>query len=178
MKRFAAIVAASVLFFITLGMLEERETFARNWFRPDSRGFTASDADRRAASEAVHAFRTLSAHWYATDGDARFGERLPALAPLIEELRGDIAYVRRNGRSEMPRLMRIEFLSSELPSESAAEVTTREYWVTEFHWLGGGESDATRSDLLYARYRLHREGARWIVDAWDPIEPPPPEVTR
>lgn len=177
MKRFLQLVVAAILLFIALGMVEERETFARSWFKPAD-GFKASDAERRAASEAVYAFRTLAAHWYATNGDARFGERLPASQPMIDELRGDIAYIRRNGRSETPRLMRIEFLSSELPNDSTAEVKTREYWVTEFHWLGGGESDATRSDLLFGRYRLHREGTRWLVDSWDPVEPPSAEAER
>lgn len=171
MKRFLQIVAGAALLFVVLAMLEERETFTRNWFKvADS--FRATDTDRRSAAETVHAFRTLAAHWYGTGGDARFGERLPVAPPVLDELRNDIAYVRANGRIETPRLMRIEFLASDVVSESAAVVRTREYWVTEFHWRDGGVSDETRSDLLFARYSLGRDGRRWIVTAWDPVEAP------
>lgn len=174
MKRFFQIVGGAVVCFIALSMLQERETFSRNWFAPTepSRG---SKEDRTAAAEAVHRFRTLTAHWYATDGDRRFGERLPATEPVVEELRSDIAYVRKNGRLEIPRLMQLEVLSSEVTSEGSAEVRTREFWVTEFHWLGGGTSDETRSDIVYARYRLTRDGERWIVAAWDPVDAPEQE---
>lgn len=171
MKRFLLILAGAALLFIVLAMLEERETFTRNWFQP-AEGFRASDTDRRAAAETVYAFRTLAAHWYGTGGDARFGQRLPASPQVLDELRNDIGYVRANGRIETPRLMRIEFLASDVTSENEAEVRTREYWVTEFHWSGGGVSDDTRSDVLFARYRLGRDGARWVVTAWDPMDPP------
>ncbi len=171
MKRFLQIVAGALLLFIVAAMLEERETFARNWFAP-SQAFHASDADKRAAAQAVHELRTLTAHWYGTSGDRRFGERLPATQPVIDELRSDIEYIRRNGRIETPRLMRLEILDVDVTSDSAAEVRTREFWVTEFHWINGGESDPTRSDVVFARYRLMRDGARWVVSAWDPVEPP------
>lgn len=171
MKRLLQLVGGAALLFIVLAMLEERETFTRNWFQPAA-GFRAAEAERRAAAETVHAFRTLAAHWYGTGGDARFGQRLPASPQILDELRSDIEYVRVNGRVETPRLMRIEFISSDVTSENDAEVRTREYWITEFHWIGGGVSDETRSDVLFARYRLGRDGARWIVTAWDPIEPP------
>lgn len=171
MKRFAQIVVAALVVFIALAMLEERETFASNWFAKDA-GYRASQAEQRAVAQAVHDFRMLAAHWYGTDGDRRFAERLPATQPLVDELRSDIAYVRRNGRIETPRLMRAEVLRVEVRSESAAEVTTREMWVTEFRWEGGGVSDEPRSDILFARYRLIRDGSKWIVSAWDPVEAP------
>lgn len=177
MKRFLLIIAIAALLFITLAMLEEHETFTRNWFKPPE-SFKASEQERRSAAETVYAFRTLAAHWYATGGDARFGERLPAAPPVVEELRGDIDYVRRNGRVEVPRLMRVDILGSDVTSDTAAEVRTREYWVTEFHWTGGGASDETRSDLLFARYRLTKDGARWIVAAWDPVDAPRSEDAR
>jgi hypothetical protein len=170
-KRFLQILAGSALLFVVLAMIEERETFTRNWFEPPE-AFRAAATERRAAAETVHAFRTLAAHWYGTGGDARFGERLPAAPQVLDELRADIAYVRANGRLETPRLMRIEFLASDVTSENEAEVRTREYWVTEFHWSGGGVSDHTRSDVLFARYRLGKDGARWVVTAWDPVDAP------
>jgi hypothetical protein len=175
MKSFLAIIGAALVLFIGGAMLEERETFSRNWFKPQpvERG-TAQE--RRAAADAVYLFRTLSAHLYASSGDARFAERLPASSLLVDELRADIAYLRRNGRIETPKLVRIEFLSADVSDGTRAEVTTREFWVTQHHWTGGAESDPPRSDITYARYRLTRDGARWTVTAWDPVDAPDAEV--
>lgn len=177
MSRFLRIVAGAVAIFIAMSMIEERETFATNWFSAAEK-FRAPEADQRAAAEAVHQFRTLAAHWYGTGGDRRFAERLPATPPVIDELRSDIEYVRQNGRIETPRLMRLDVTSVEVRSEAAAEVKTREMWVTEFHWIAGGTSDATRSDVLFVRYRLLRDGARWLVSAWDPTDAPRPEERK
>jgi hypothetical protein len=174
MKRFLQIVAGALVLFIAAAMAEERETFAANWFAR-AKKYEAPERDIRAVAQAVHDFRMLVAHWYGTDGDRRFAERLPATKPVIDELRSDIAYVRRNGRIETPRLMRLEVQRVDVRSENAAEVHTRELWVTEFHWIGGGPSDETRSDLLFIRYRLIRDGARWLVSSWDPIDAPPAE---
>lgn len=174
MKSFASIVAGALLAFIALAMLEEHETFTRNWFERTD-GYRATEAERRSAADTVHEFRTLAAHWYGTGGDRRFGERLPATEPVVDELRADIDYLRRNGRIETPRLMRLEVLAVEVASESAAQVRTREFWVTEFHWPGGGPSDPARSDVAFMQYRLMRDGARWIVSAWDPVDPPASE---
>lgn len=170
MKAFLAIAAFAVLLFIVAGVAEERETFARNWFeRPAvSRG---SDADRRDAANAVYLFRTLSSHLYASGGDARFGERLPASKAIVDELRADVDYLRRNNRIETPRLVRIEFLGSDVAGDSA-EVRTREYWVTEIHWPDGSPAEPARSDLEFGRYRLTRDGSRWVVGAWDPVDAP------
>jgi hypothetical protein len=174
-KRFLQIVGGALLLFIALAMLEERQTFARNWFA-SAQAYRATEAEQRAATRAVHEFRTLAAHWYGTNGDRRFADRLPATAPVIDEVRADIEYVRRNGRIETPHLMRLEILAADVTSESAAEVRTREFWVTEFHWPAGGASDPPRSDIVFAKYRLMRDGGHWIVSAWDPIDPPQEEV--
>lgn len=175
MKQFAKVVGGALVLFIALAMLQEHDTFSTNWFKP-AEGFQAPATERRAAAEAVHAFRMMSAHWYGSGGDRRFEERLPASQPLIEELRSDIRYLEQNGRIETPRLMRIEFLSSDVTSENSAEVKTREFWVTEFHWRAGGVSDESRSDVLFARYRLQKDGSRWLVAAWDPQSPPEQEA--
>lgn len=171
MRRFLEIVIGAAVLFIVLGMLQEYDTFARSWFDPAPK-FVASDAERRGAAEAVQVFRTMTAHWYGTGGDRRFEERLPASAALLDELRRDIEYVRRNGRIEVPRLMRIEFLASDVTSDKTAEVRTRELWVTEFQWLAGGTSDAPRSDVIFGRYGLQKDGSRWLIVAWDPVDPP------
>lgn len=171
MKTFLSIVGGSVLVFIALAMIEERETFARNWFVPAAAP-QASPAERDEVARAVYDFRTLAAHWYGTGGDGRFGERLPASAAVIDEIRADTAYVRRNGRVETPRLIRLEVLDTNVTGESAAEVRTREFWVTEFHWISGGMSDEPRSDVIFVRYRLARDGAKWVITSWDPVDPP------
>lgn len=169
MKAFLAIVAASALVFIALGMVEERDVFARNWFRPPAAPQT-NDARKDEVVDAVRMVRALASHLYASDGDARFAERLPASQALVDELRGDVRYVRNNGRIESPQLVRMDVRNVSVHGDTA-EVETREYWITSYAWAsGGGRSDATRSDIIAARYRLAREGSKWIVTAWDPID--------
>jgi hypothetical protein len=173
-KGFLGIVAGSLLLFVVGAMIEEKETFTRDWFASPTPG-SGSSEERRAAADAVFLFRNLSSHLYASRGDARFAQRLPASQPIVDEMRAEIEYIRRNGRVETPRLVRIEFLTSEVTEGVRAEVTTREFWVTQHHWPGGGESDPPRSDITHSRYRLGRDGGRWVVTSWDPIAAP--EVT-
>lgn len=177
MKKFLLIVGSALIVFIVGSMLEERETFSQNWFAKPTVDH-GSREDRRDAANSVYLFRSVSAHLYASSGDARFADRLPASPQVTNEIRGDITYVRRNGRIETPKLVRIEFLASDVTDQTRAEVTTREYWVTEHHFTGGGEAEPPRSDITYSRYRLNKDGSRWIVIAWDPVDPPSEEALR
>lgn len=171
MKSFLSIVLGAVLLFIAGSMLEERDTFSGSWFSKPVQDH-GPKADRRDAANAVYLFRSVSTHLYASGGDARFAERLPATQQVVEELRADIDYVRKNGRVETPKLVRIEFVTSDVTEATRAEVTTREFWVTQHHWPNGAEADPPRSDIAYARYRLNKDGTRWIVNAWDPVDAP------
>jgi hypothetical protein len=122
------------------------------------------DADRRAATDAVHLFLALSAHLRGTGGDSRYADRLPARPAVVEELSREVEYRWHGGHQEEPRLVRLEIRDVAAAGPEQAAVKTREFWITrELR-----KDDApVRSDVVFARYLVEPGAGGWRVVDWD-----------
>jgi hypothetical protein len=120
--------------------------------------------DQKAAADAVYLFLALGSHLRGTDGDPRYSERLPAAAEVVDEMVGEIRWVRGRGRVEEPRLVRGEVRVVDALGPDEARVRTKEFWVTRELSTPDG---APRSDVVLAKYVVRRDGSGWRVVDWD-----------
>jgi hypothetical protein len=131
--------------------------------RSDADSPPLSEADRKATTQAVQLFLTLSAHLRAADGDPRYAERLPAVPEVVDELMGDVQFLRRSHRVEVPKLVKVEILGLRRAGFELATVRTKEFWITR---ETTGEQ-SPRSDVVFATYQLRREPGGWRVASWE-----------
>jgi hypothetical protein len=122
-----------------------------------------SEGDRKAATDAVQLFLALSAHLRAADGDPRYAERLPAAPEIVDELMGEVQFLRRASRVEVPKLVKVEILEVKPAGFELAAVRTKEFWITRQM----GAERRTRSDVVLGTYALRREPAGWRIASWE-----------
>jgi len=180
-KRLVQILLVALVVFMVLAVAQEWRFFASAWFGAGEQApAKLTETDRRAAADTVATLLSLMGHFYASGGDPRFAERMPASAGLIDELRSDVDYVARNHRIEEPELERLVVLSVEpsgpsgAPGASAgidrAEVRTLERWRFRIHWAADGTpAEADRVRTVHGRYYLVRSSGAWRVEGWQPI---------
>lgn len=174
MKAVLQILGGAFAAFLLAAFVQEWEVFGP-WLRGARGGDPAGAAARadavREAEATVRAFVAIQRHLYATEGDPRFAERLPAAPGVVADALADVAFLRSRGQRQEPELLRLEVLSADAPAADRVEVRTKEYWV--FRAFGrGGEILAPRSAVVHARYLVRLDGTAWRVDGWEP-EPPP-----
>lgn len=167
MKAFVAIVAAAVVVFMAGSMIEEREVFLQPWFAR-SIAPAMAETEKKAAADALYLHFRIAQHLYATSGDPRFAERVPASAPLVDEMSREISYLRSHHVVEEPILQRLEITGIVPQGAGRVELTTREFWVVRAYMTQTREILSTRSFVARNRYRMAKSENRWNVAAWDP----------
>jgi hypothetical protein len=120
--------------------------------------------DQKAAADAVYLFLSLGSHLRGTAGDPRYSERLPAAPEVVDEMLGEIQWVRQTGRVEEPKLVRGEVRAVETLGPDEARVRTKEFWVTRDL---SAPDEKPRSDVVLAKYVLRREASGWRIVDWD-----------
>jgi hypothetical protein len=169
MRTFASVAAAGLLLLAMAAMGAVRE--AR---RPHAPG----DGSLAEAEEAVERYLAAVDALYASGGDPRAADRVPAAPDLVAEMLADITFAQHRLQSgEVRQLLRAERGGARWLSGGGAEVSTREFWVIRRRPLfdGGGTSGPPISAVLNVRYDVAREGAAWRVLDYrlDSDRPPP-----
>ncbi len=162
--------------FLAVAMTEEWEVFLAGFAGPERSGESAtepppppelSDAERQGVEDGVRHFLTLMRHLYASGGDPRFAERLPAAAQVAEEIMTDVVYLQHNQRRQELSLMNLEILDLELRGDRA-RVRAEELWIIRTFWVPHRQpADPPRSAKFHAEYFLVREARGWQVEGWD-----------
>jgi hypothetical protein len=168
-KSFLKILLGGLVLFIAVAMIQEWDYFSTAWFGDGEGGEVA--AAQEGEQEAVAAVRTtlaLLSHWYASNGDSRYADRMPVNDQVLDELQVDLEYLRRNQRVQEPRLQRFELLSSRPLGPDRQEVLSREFWIHRTFFIdGSGEADPPRSVILQGRYQVVRDPGGWRVVGWE-----------
>ena len=173
MKGLLQILLGGFAVFMVLAMAQEWQVFSSSWFGGVEPTVEAPEADRKAASDTVHQVLTLMEHLYASSGDARFAERMPASESVIGEIRADIDYLVRNHRRQEMELRRLEIASIDPLSENALEIRTREYWnYRVIVFVGAEEPGPLQHQLTHGKYLVVRGSKGWRVARWELAEPP------
>lgn len=179
MKNLIKILLWGLVAFLAIAMMEEWEVFLTGFVAPTGRPGESgtgpapppeiSDGERRGVEDALRHYLTLTRHLYASGGDPRFADRLPAAAQVVEELMTDVVYLQHNQRRQELSLMQLEILDLEL-RQDRARVRTEELWIIRtFHTLLRQPADPPRSAKFRVEYFLAREARGWRVEGWDLI---------
>lgn len=177
MKGLSKILAVGFVIFLAMAMVEEREAFAPLFgSAPTGASAALSEADRRAAVDTVRELLTFMIHLNSTGGDPRFAERLPASPEVAEEILGEAAYVRRNGRFQDLKLMKLEVLEAGSLGGGRLRLLTREFWIVQPFWIHGGKpAGPPSSTVARVEYLLARDAGRWQVTGWEHVPEAPRE---
>ena len=170
MKDLLKILLSGLLVFMVLAITQEREIFFPGGGKPAA---DALDGEQeKAAVTAVRQTLALFAHFYASGGDERFADRMPASGAVREEMTADIRYLRANHRRQEPTLQRFEVRSVKRLREGTVEVRTREFWIHRFFWVGKpAESEPPRSQIIYGNYLVAQQAQSWRVEGWEFAQP-------
>jgi len=171
------ILLAAFLAFMVLAIVQERNYFLAAWFGEAAAPTEASEADIGEAESALRMTFALMRHLYASGGDPRFSDRMPASPSIVQEMLADIEYLGGNGRVQDPLLQHLEVLEAIPIDEDSVELRTKEYWRIRFLRKDGqGEADPAQGHMLYGRYLVRRDAAGWRVEDWEFAEPPAAEA--
>ena len=129
MKRLLQILGGGFVAFMVLAIGQEWEFFASAWFGRSAPEVVLAEEDRQAAVAAVRMTLELSRHLYASGGDPRFAERMPASERMVEALMKDIDYLANNHRRQDNQLRRLEVVAVRALGPGWVEVRTREEWL-------------------------------------------------
>jgi hypothetical protein len=175
MKALVKILLAGFVAFMVLAVGQEWDFFSSAWFgNGDSGAAAVSELDQQAAEEAVLSSLTVMRHFYASGGDDRFAERMPASEVFIREMAEDVEYLMANRRLQDPELKHLETLGIRALSADQVEIRTKEIWLVRTLWIdGSGEADPAEWQVLHARYLVGRTPVGWMVQAWEISEPLP-----
>lgn len=174
MKNLLKILAGGLAFFMVAAVLEDREYFAGVLAGRSGRAVqTVSVEERQAVEAAVRLFLSIERHLYASGGDTRFADQLRASPAAFEELAAEVAYLKRNQRTQVMTLIRLDALETKALGEARVEFKTREYWVVKTLGLGTAvEVEPPHSSVVYARYLVGQKGGIWSVQGWEVEEAP------
>jgi len=158
--------------FMVLAMAQEWEVFHAAWFGERSSATGLSEDEQKAAADTVHLMLTVIGHLYASSGDERFAERLPAAPGVVEEVLADIDYLTRNHRLQQMTLERLEILSIDPTGAGEVEIRTRERWEVRIQQIDGrGAAEPPRSLTSHGKYLLVTSGRGWRVERWEIDDP-------
>lgn len=177
MKRFLQILTGGLVAFMVLAIGQEWRYFTTEWFgnAPSESELLAEERD--GAITAVRMTLELTRHLYASGGDPRFSERMPASDDLIQELMKDVDYLANNHRRQEQRLDELEIVDVTALDERRVEVRTRELWTTRAVWLDGSAASDPVTQIVFAKYLVSEGTQGWQVGAWDfDPERPAPEA--
>jgi hypothetical protein len=170
-KSLLKILLVGFAAFMTLAIADEWSYFTSAWFGEEqSQAPELPEEEQKAAADAVYLTLSLMRHLYASGGDPRFAERMPAGEGLVEEMMADIDYLARNRRLQNPELLRLEVLSIEPLGEDRVEIASREEWRFALSHATGAEAVPPRSQTLQAKYLVVRSAQGWRVEGWEMLE--------
>lgn len=175
MKNLLKILLGALLSFQLVAIVQEWPVFAAAWLgeRPGPAVVPLAAGDREGAERALREYHALSRHLYATAGDPRFTDRLPASDLVKNELLADIAYLQHSGLAQEPSLVRLDVVAARRLGEQTVALETREYWVVSLLKAADRQPvEPPRSQIFWGTYRLRRESGSWRVDAWEVLDPP------
>lgn len=127
-----------------------------------------SRSDEAAILGAVHDYQRAYQDFYATGGNPALLDAVPASKPAKHQIFRDIGFLRDSRLLLIQDLASVTLLETRMVARDAAEVLVFEEWnwalqraadrsmVSEVSGLGQG-----------FRYRVGREGGRWVVASWD-----------
>lgn len=175
MSGLVKIVLAGFVAFMLLAMTQEWELFYTSWFVKAEAEEDSLDTEQQEATAAIRLTLELMRHLYASGGDPRFAERIPASESVVDEMQQDIDYLAINHRRQEPGLLKFEVASIQSLGEDRIEVTTREFWQWKIDWIdGSGEAEPARYEVVHGRYLVVRGAKGWAVAAWDfDLDPQP-----
>ena len=174
MRTLLKILLGGFLLFMVLAIIQEWSFFSQAWFGKEEPAAELTAEDREGAVQAVALTLDLMRHLYASGGDARFADRMPTSAGVLEEMLADIDYLSRNRRRQDPKLEKLDVEAVELLGTGSVEVWTRELWSVRLFWSdGSGESDPHRVEVVNSRYLVSRGSTGWVVEGWERLEPAP-----
>lgn len=170
MRQLSKILLAGIVAFLMLGMLQKWDFFLGAWLGESNDEKTMSRDDLLGAAATVEDLLTLMRHYYASGGDPRFAERMPASDGVLAEMTADVEYLMRAGRRQEPVLQELEILDLRPLGEIQVEVRTKEYWIHHLEWIEGrGPAEEIpvppRSQILYGRYFVVLGSTGWRVEA-------------
>ncbi len=173
LRNLLKILFAGFVAFMAIAVAQEWGYFSSIWFGANEESRVVEQKDGSpAAGKTVHELLTLMRHLYTSGGDPRFADRMPASDDVIEEMLGDIAFLKHDHRLQDPRLVRAEILDVRALGQDRAEVLTKEYWIFRVLRMSDrSEAEPARSVIFLGRYNVQREGSAWRVHAWDIAEP-------
>lgn len=139
----------------------------------------AGDAQIAEVLAAIVSFNKVYQDFYATGGDPRLIDAMPAAKGVKHQIFRDLGYLRDGGRILV--MDEAETLPVLVESDGAegARATVYEEWnfvyqdaatrrsVTEIKGMGHG-----------FRYTLKRSAGRWQIESWDPLTIPRPESSK
>lgn len=168
-KNLLAILLGGFVAFQALAIAQEWEIFGAAWFglggKPEEE---LSQEELQAAADAVTLTLSLMRHFYASGGDPRFADRMPAGEAVLSELRSEVEYLDRNHRRQLLTLEDYEVTAVEPRGKNRVEVRTREHWSVHTLLISDGrEVDPRRASRLQGTYAVVRQGHAWRVEGWD-----------
>jgi len=174
-KGLLKILLAGFAVFMVFSVAQQWEFFSSAWFASEKQRERLPDEEREAAADAVRMTLNLTRHLYASGGDTRFAERIPAGGGIIDEIVADVDYLARNHRVQDPELLQLELLSVVELSLDRVEIATREDWrVRTLLGVGGREADPPTSQTIEGKYLVVRGGKGWRVEGWELVDLPAP----
>jgi hypothetical protein len=172
MKSLLKIVLVGTAGFLILAIAQEWSFFSEAWFGSVSERDTLSPEERKEAADTVYQTLALTEHFYASGGDPRFAERMPASDAFVEEMRIDIQYLGRNHRIQEPSLERLDVIAVEGLDGGGVQIYTRELWKIQYRWAKDGSSiDTPDTQSIERKYLLRRGTRGWLVEGWDLADP-------
>ncbi len=142
---------------------------------PRSYPTAVSPGDEPAILGAVNDYQRACQDFYATAGDTALLDAVPASKAVKHEIFRDIGFLRDSKLVLAEDLASLTLLDATMVAPGAAEVRVFEEWnwtlqraadrklATEVKGLGQG-----------FRYRVGREGGRWVVASWEVEDVPRP----
>lgn len=175
MKALVQILLGALVVFQAVAIVQEWPLFRAAWFgTPAEASATArlTDEQRQSAEAALRQYHALARHLYATAGDPRFTDRIPASQPVIDELLSDVAYLQHRGLTQQPNLVRLDVTTARALDERRVVLNTREYWVVQV--VGATDRrpvEPPRSQRFDGKYLMQKQGNAWRVEQWDLAAP-------
>jgi hypothetical protein len=171
-RKLVKILLGGLVVFMVLSIAQEWEFFSGAWFGEPEEVIELPHEDLAEAANAIHMTLSLMRHFYMSDGDPRFRERMPAAEWIIDEMAEDITYLQRNRRLQDASLEQMEVLSSTALDRDRVEIITREFWHVKVLFADNGtDAQPPLTQVAHGRYLVARTGQGWRVEGWEPTVP-------
>jgi len=138
LKSTAMIVFVSALLFMGLTMAQEWSLFRPLFIRE---AVPVSEKIPDETERAIKFFNAMMVHYYASAGDERFLQRIPASDQVRGEFFKDAEYLRENGVVQVMKLSDFKVSSARKVREGRYIIETEEEWTLHYEDLDGNRFD-------------------------------------